>query len=214
MPNIVSRRPFCRTRPQREGRKLRFLYHPCRGTLSRHSLAHILVRKVPPRLREGEDLTTQLLKTDARQLAVERLLPRRFSRQLCSMPACNHPDGLVLATVKKTIWRNDNLTKGKIWKLWNESAGLQISREPSQHALSLPAEPDGCPWLVLRDIGHRLQKLGSPGGCEPDFHFGPPPRRASASASTSSKSNPLPAVISCSPRARRCRSWRSRSLRS
>jgi len=138
----------------------------------------------------------------------------RFRRQLCSMPACDHPDGPDLAPVKKTIGRNNYLTKGKIRKLWNESTGLRISREASECALSSLPELDGCLRIALQNIGHRLEKLDSSGGCEPDSHFGPPARRASASARTSSRSNPLPAVISCSPLARRRRSWRSCSLRS
>ncbi len=142
------------------------------------------------------------------------LYPHRFRRQLCSMPACDHPNGPVFTTVKKTIGRNNHLAKGKIRKLWNKSTGLRISREASECALSSLPELDGCLRIVLLNIGHRLEKLDSSGGCEPDFHFGPPAKRASASARTSSRSNPLPALISCSPRARRCRSWRSCSLRS
>ena len=136
----------------------------------------------------------------------------RFRREPCSMPACDDPDGLALATVKKAIGRNN--AKGKIRKLWNESTRLGKSPEPSEGMLSFLPELDGCLRIVLQNIGHRLEELDSSGGCEPDFHFDPLARRASASASTSSRSNPFPAVISCSPRASRCRSWRSCSLRS
>jgi len=142
------------------------------------------------------------------------LYPHRFRRQLCSMPACDHPNGPAFTTVKKTIGANNHLAKGKIRKLRNKSTGLRISREASERALSFLPELDGCLRIALLNIGHRLEKLDSSGGCEPDFHFGPPARIASASTRTSSRSNPLPAVISCSPRARRCRSWRSCSLRS
>ena len=96
------------------------------------------------------------------------------------MPACNHPDGPVLTTVEKTIGRNNHLAKGKVWKLWNESTGLRIPREASECALSSLPEFDGCLRVMLQNIGHRLEKLDSSAGREPDFHFGPPARRASA----------------------------------
>jgi hypothetical protein len=70
-----------------------------------------------------------------------------FRRQLCSVPTCDHPDGPVLTAVKKTIGRNN--AKGKIRKLWNESTGFGISREPSECALSSLAELDGCVRIVL-----------------------------------------------------------------
>ncbi len=145
---------------------------------------------------------------------LEALFLRRLRRQLCSVPACDHPEGPALTTVKKTIGRNNHFTKGEIRKLWNESTGLGISREPSECVLSSLPEFDGCLRIVPQNIGHRLEKLDSSGGCEAEFHFGPLARRPSASAKTSSRPNPFPTVISCSPRARRCRSWRSCSLRS
>jgi len=130
----------------------------------------------------------------------------RFLGQLCSLPAGDHPDDPVLTTVEKTIGRNDHLAKGKAWKLRNEPAGPRESSEASEGALRLPTEPEGGPQILLQNIGYRLEKLESSGGCEPELHLAPPARRASASASTSSKSNPFPARISCSPRASR---WRS-----
>jgi hypothetical protein len=77
------------------------------------------------------------------------------------MPAGSHPDRLALATVKKTTWRNNHLTKGKIRKLWDESAGLGKSREPSQYALRSLPEPDSCLWMIPRNKGHRVEKLDS-----------------------------------------------------
>ena len=51
-----------------------------------------------------------------------------FCRQPRSMPACHHPDTLTLATVEEAIGRNNYLTKGEIWNLRNEAAGLRESR--------------------------------------------------------------------------------------
>ena len=138
----------------------------------------------------------------------------RFRRELCSMPACDHPDGPVLTTIEETIGRHNHLAKGKIGKLGNQPTGLRISHEASECALSLLPEFQGCRGVVLQNKGHCREKLDASGGCEAEPHLGPPARRASASASTSSRSNPSPAAISCSPRASKCRIWRSRSLRS
>jgi hypothetical protein len=125
--------------------------------------------------------------------------PYRLGWQLGSVPASDHPDGLALRTIEKTIGWHYDLPIRKIWKFRNVSPGFGIRCEPPECALNSPAELDSCLRIVLQNIRHRMEKLPSSRGCKPDLHFRPLARRASASARTSSKSNPLPAAISRSP---------------
>ena len=138
----------------------------------------------------------------------------RFTWKLCAMPARHHPDGFVLTAVEKTIRGNNHFAEGQIRKLRNEAAGLRIAGEAAECALRFLPKAESGGWIGLQNISHGLKKLVSPRGCELEFHLEPRAKSASASVSTDSRSNPFPAVISCSPRARRCRSWRSCSLRS
>src|SRR5579859_361141 len=119
------------------------------------------------------------------------------------MPTCDHPNNLALNAVKKTIGRNNYFAKRKIGKLGNKSAGIWISSQSPECLLSFGAELVGGGRIILENIGHGPEKLNSSGWREAEPHSGPPARRASASAMTSSKLKPFPAAISCSPRARR-----------
>lgn len=134
--------------------------------------------------------------------------------QLSRMPDRNDPDDLTFPSVEEAVRRHEHLAKRYIWKLRNQTTRLGEFLEPTQCLLSTLTELPCCPWIVLPYVFESRQKLGTCGWRETYSQSWFPLSRASAWERTLSRSNPLPAAISCSPRARSKRIWRSYSARS
>lgn len=143
-----------------------------------------------------------------------KLSARRLVGKLGGMPDCNDPAGPALDTVEKPVGRQDHLSIWEIGKLGDGASGRGELLEPPQDFLCPLAESSRSGWPILANVFQRGQKLCPTRRGESNLHSSPARRTASASARTVSRSCPLPAVISRSPRARSKRIWRSCSPRS
>ena len=120
----------------------------------------------------------------------------------CTMPHSNYPNDVTFYSIKKTVWRNDHLSEGKIWKFGYDSSGFRKVLEPSQNCFAMLSKIDCCGRFIPLNIGESRQKLSSCSRREADFHDGSSDRIKSASARTESRSYPSPISISLSPLAK------------
>jgi hypothetical protein len=59
-----------------------------------------------------------------------RLMPSLLWK-LFTMPHSNYPNDVAFYLIKKTVWRNDHLPEGKIWKFGYDFSGFRKVLEPS-----------------------------------------------------------------------------------
>ena len=129
--------------------------------------------------------------------------------RLCAVPCCDDPHGRALDSIEEPVGPDDDLAIGQVRKLRDEAAGLRKPLQPAQGvAGSLPERRCGL-GILTPDICDCREKLGARGRCEANPQEGSSPTRSLASASTSSRSCPTLAAISCSPRTRSRSSSRS-----
>jgi len=126
-----------------------------------------------------------------------------FFRKLSTMPDSYDPDSFPFYTIEETIRTYNNFTKGKIRKFRQCPAGLWELSESGQNLFRLAPEGDRCQWIFMVDISNGCKELFAPRRSEKDFQGYVSFNRESASARAASRSYPLPASISFSPRARR-----------
>ena len=142
-------------------------------------------------------------------LGVHVTLLSWFLRQLRAVPCCDGPHGRALDSVEEPVGPDDDLAIGQIRKLRHDATGFGKPLQPAQGAVgSLPERRCGL-GILTSDICERRKKLSACGWGEADPQEGSSPTRSLASASTSSRSCPIPAAISCSPRTRSRSSSRS-----
>ena len=116
-----------------------------------------------------------------------RLIPWLLWK-LCTMPHSNYPNDVTFYFIKKTVWRNDHLPEGKIWKFGYDFSGFRKVLEPSQNCFAMLSKIDCCGRFIPSNIGESRQKLSSRSRREADFHDGSFDRIKSASARTESRS--------------------------
>src|SRR5262249_4008586 len=133
---------------------------------------------------------------------------------LCPMPDGYYPHCCLLDTVEETIRRHNHFAVGQVRELWYHPTRLRKLLKPPDGLLRRLPEADGGGRVLPAYIGESGEKLGTTCGREADSHRGSSVRRVSASANTASRSYPMPAAISCSPRTRSRSNCRSRSPRS
>ena len=132
-------------------------------------------------------------------------------RQLCAVPCCDDPHGRALDSVEEPVGSDDHLAVGQIRKLRDDAAGFRKLLQPAQGVGgSLPERHSGL-RVLPSDICDGREKLGACGRREANPQEGSSPTISPASASTSSRSYPTSAAISCSPRTRSRSNSRSRS---
>ena len=122
------------------------------------------------------------------------------------MPHSYNPDSFPFYTVKETVRSHNNFTKRKIEKFRQCPAGLRKLSEPGQDLFCLAAESNRRCWVLAVNISNGCKELAPPRRSEKDFQGLISFNKESASARTASRSYPLPASISFSPRARRRKS--------
>jgi len=127
------------------------------------------------------------------------------------MPNANHPDHLALDSIEEPIGPQDDLTVGQTREFGYVPAGSWEPREPTKRPLDLFAKSSCRRRVLASDVLQCGEKLSVSGRSEPDPHAQSSARTASASARTSSRVRPLPAVMSFSPCASNRRIWRSSS---
>ena len=127
----------------------------------------------------------------------------RFFRNLSAMPDSYDPNSFSFYTIKETIRTHNNFTKRKIRKFRQCPARLWKLSESGQDLFRLAPESDRCWWIFAVDIGNGCKELFAPRRSEKNFQGFVSFNKESASARTASRSYPLPASISFSPRARR-----------
>ena len=126
-----------------------------------------------------------------------------FSRKLSTMPDSHNPNIFSFYTVKETVRSYDNFTKREIRKFRQSPAGLRKLSEPGQDLFRLAPESNCRCWVLAVDISNGCKELIAPRRSEKNFQSFVSFNKESASARTTSRSYPLPASISFSPRARR-----------
>ena len=130
-------------------------------------------------------------------------------RQLRAVPRCDDPHGRTLDSVEEPVGPDDDLAIGQIRKLRDDATGFGKLLQPAQGVVgSLPERRCGL-GVLTSDICESRKKLGACGRREANPQEGSSPTRSLASASTSSRSCPTLAAISCSPRTRSRSSSRS-----
>ena len=125
-----------------------------------------------------------------------------FFRELSTMPNSNNPNSFSFYTVKETVRGYNNFTKRKIRKFRQYSAGLRKLSKPGQDLSRLVPESGRCCWVLAVNISNGCKKLAAPRRSEKNFQSFFSFNKESASVRTTSRSYPLPASISFSPRAR------------
>ena len=151
--------------------------------------------------------------TCARPMPCKAPSALRLFRRLCPMPDRDHPHRCLPDAGEETRRRRDHFARGEVRTLWHHPTRLRQLRTPSQGLLRpLPDAP--CrPRVLPSQSGESGETRGTTCGREADAHRVSSVKRVSASANTSSRSSPVPAVLSCSPRTRSRSTWRSRSPR-
>ena len=126
-----------------------------------------------------------------------------FFRKLSTMPDSYDPDSFSFYTIKETVRTYNNFTKRKIRKFRQWPARLWELSESGQDLFRLAPESNRRGWIFVVDISNGCKELFAPRRSEKNFQGFVSFNKESASARTASRSTPLPASISFSPRARR-----------
>ncbi len=126
---------------------------------------------------------------------------------LSTVPNSNDPYDFSLLPIEESVRRNNYFSMRLIWKLRQTPSGIWKAFQPLKNLFSPLTESLSGHRIVSSNVCQCPKKLGTPAWCEPYPHGFE--RSTSASANTSSRSYPLPAAISLSPRARSLRILRS-----
>lgn len=125
----------------------------------------------------------------------------RIFRNLRAVPNGHNPNRLFLNAIKKPIWWNNDFTKRQIREFREHSARSGKFPESHQCLSCFFAKNQRGTGVFSIDVGNGRKKLCTARGSKKNSQFLISLRIKSASASTTSSSNPLPASISFSPRA-------------
>ena len=141
------------------------------------------------------------------------LLPSgyRWNRDLRTMPDGDNPDDVSRDPVEEAIWGDEQLAMGQLGKFWNLATRFREVLQPPQGLLAELAESRCRHGAIPANIVQLPQEPGSCRRGEANLQGSRRSRSRSASARTSSRSNPIPSAISCSPRANAARISRSDS---
>ena len=126
---------------------------------------------------------------------------------LRAVPDSNDPYDFALQPIEKPVRPNDDLSMRQLWKLRQMPSRIRKPFEPLQNLFGPLTESLSGQRIFRSDVRQRSKKLRPPAWCKPYSHA--LERSASASASTWSRSYPLPTAISLSPRASSLRILRS-----
>lgn len=132
-------------------------------------------------------------------------------RQLRAVPCCDDPHGRSLDSVEEPVGPNHDLAIGQIRKLRDDAAGFRKLLQPAQGVVGSLQERRRGLRVLPSDICDCREELSACDRREANPQEGSSPTSSPASASTSSRSCPTLAAISCSPRTRSRSSSRSRS---
>src|SRR5271157_3299707 len=138
----------------------------------------------------------------------------RFVGYLSTVPESDDPYLVFTNAIEEPVGLDIDFAVGKLRKLHDDRTRLGETREPLERFCRLLLEPPGRGAIVSPDRFDSGEKLHPRRWSEKHIHVQPSDKRASASASTSSRECPTPAAISFSPRASKSRSSRAASDRS